>query len=84
MAVIFIVFVERRSAASSQYPKRQLEQFGGESSHLPLKINTSGVIPPIFASSIPLMPVTVISIHGQGPEWLTAVAAISATDSRST
>ncbi|MDR3450180.1 MAG: preprotein translocase subunit SecY, partial [Alphaproteobacteria bacterium] len=44
-----------------QYPKRQVgnKMFGGEASHLPLKINTSGVIPPIFASSLLLLPTTV-------------------------
>ena len=47
----------------------------GESSHLPLKINTSGVIPPIFASSLLLMPITIISfMAGQGPSWLTTVS----------
>ena len=46
-----------------QYPKRQVgnKMFGGESSHLPLKINTSGVIPPIFASSLLLFPLTLAS-----------------------
>jgi preprotein translocase subunit SecY len=49
----------------------------GESSHLPLKINTAGVIPPIFASSLLLMPITAIGfMAGQGPEWLTTVAAV--------
>ncbi len=49
---------------------------GGDNSHLPLKINTAGVIPPIFASSILLMPITVMSFSaGQGPEWMTTVAA---------
>jgi preprotein translocase subunit SecY len=48
--------------------------FGGESSHLPLKLNTSGVIPPIFASSLLLLPLTVAGFSGgQGPEWLTMV-----------
>jgi len=46
--------------------------FGGEASHLPLKLNTSGVIPPIFASSLLLMPLTVAGFSGGGgPEWLT-------------
>jgi preprotein translocase subunit SecY len=51
--------------------------FGGDSSHLPLKINTAGVIPPIFASSLLLLPITVagFSASGQGPEWLNAVTA---------
>ena len=42
----------------------------GQASHLPLKINTAGVIPPIFASSILLLPVTAMSINaGNGPDW---------------
>jgi preprotein translocase subunit SecY len=47
--------------------------FGGDSSHLPLKLNTSGVIPPIFASSLLLLPATVAGFMGKGedqPEWL--------------
>ncbi len=49
-----------------QYPKRQVgnKMFGGDSSHLPLKINTSGVIPPIFASSLLLFPLTLASFSG--------------------
>jgi preprotein translocase subunit SecY len=50
--------------------------FGGESSHLPLKINVSGVIPPIFASSLLLMPATMASFGGAGgPGWLGDVTA---------
>jgi preprotein translocase subunit SecY len=59
--VLWIVFMERaQRRLLVQYPKRQVgtRMFGGESSHLPLKMNVSGVIPPIFASSILLMPVT--------------------------
>ena len=45
--------------------------FGGESSHLPLKLNTSGVIPAIFASSLLLLPATVTGFAGKGgPDWL--------------
>ena len=70
-----IVFLERaQRRVIVQYPKRQVGNkiYGGESSHLPLKINTSGVIPPIFASSILLMPVTVAQFAAAGgPEWLT-------------
>jgi preprotein translocase subunit SecY len=77
--IAFIVFIERaQRRIIIQYPKRQIgnRMTGGESSHLPLKINTSGVIPPIFASSILLMPITLIGFTaGQGPEWLTAIAA---------
>ena len=77
--IYFIVFVERaQRRIIVQYPKRQRgnKMTGGESSHLPLKINTAGVIPPIFASSILLMPITVIGFSaGSGPDWLTTVAA---------
>jgi len=60
--VFFVVFMERaQRRLIVQYPKRQVGQrmFGGESSHLPLRLNTSGVIPPIFASSLLLMPTTI-------------------------
>ena len=81
LAVIaFIVFIERsQRRIVVQYPKRQVgrRMFGGESSHLPLKLNTAGVIPPIFASSILLLPITAISMNsGQGPGWLSDVASI--------
>jgi preprotein translocase subunit SecY len=74
-----IVFVERaQRRIIIQYPKRQVgnKMFGGESSHMPLKINTSGVIPLIFASSLLLMPITVAQFSAQsGPEWLSTVVA---------
>jgi len=77
--IYFIVFVERaQRRIVIQYPKRQRgnKMSGGESSHLPLKINTAGVIPPIFASSLLLMPITVIQFSaGTGPEWMTTAAA---------
>ena len=77
--ITFIVFVERaQRRIVVQYPKRQVgnRMFGGESSHLPLKLNTAGVIPVIFASSILLLPITVAGFNaGQGPEWLGAMAA---------
>ncbi|MBM10262.1 MAG: preprotein translocase subunit SecY [Magnetovibrio sp.] len=79
LVIYFIVFVERaQRRIIIQYPKRQRgnKMTGGESSHLPLKLNTAGVIPPIFASSILLMPITVMSFSaGQGPEWMSTVAA---------
>src|SRR4029078_12092411 len=62
-----------------QYPKRQVGNrvFQGDSSHLPLKLNTSGVIPPLFASSLLLLPVTLANFSaGSGPSWLTDVAAL--------
>ncbi len=76
--VTFVVFIERaQRRIVVQYPKRQVgaRMFGGESTHLPLKINTSGVIPPIFASSILLLPITVAGFNaGQGPEWLSTLS----------
>jgi preprotein translocase subunit SecY len=73
-AIMFIVFMERaQRRLLIQYPKRQVgnKLFEGQTSHLPLKLNSSGVIPPIFASSLLLVPVTVAQFTaGQGPEWL--------------
>jgi len=71
----FIVFMERaQRRILVQYPKRQVgnKMFGGDASHLPLKINTSGVIPPIFASSLLLLPATVANFeaNGQSFGWL--------------
>jgi preprotein translocase subunit SecY len=74
---LFIVFMERaQRRLLVQYPKRQQgnRMYGGESSHLPLKLNTSGVIPPIFASSLLLLPTTIANFTaGQGPGWLTII-----------
>jgi preprotein translocase subunit SecY len=69
--VAFIVFMERaQRRIVIQYPKRQVGQrmFGGDSTHMPLKINTSGVIPPIFASSILLIPATIGGFSGGGAD----------------
>ncbi len=78
--VILIVFVERaQRRLLIQYPKRQVgnRMFQGDSSHLPLKLNTAGVIPPIFASSLLLLPITVANFSaGQGPEWLVTITAL--------
>ncbi|HWD29533.1 MAG TPA: preprotein translocase subunit SecY [Rhizomicrobium sp.] len=75
--VLGIVFMERaQRRLLVQYPKRQVgnKMYGGESSHLPLKLNVSGVIPPIFASSILLLPTTVASFDAQNlPEWLQTI-----------
>jgi len=72
--IAFVVFMERaQRRIVVQYPKRQVgnKVMGGESSHLPLKLNPSGVIPPIFASSLLLMPLTVAGFSATGgPEWL--------------
>ncbi|OIR10035.1 protein translocase subunit SecY [mine drainage metagenome] len=78
--VAFIVFIERaQRRIIVQYPKRQQgnKVFGGETSHLPLKLNTSGVIPPIFASSILLMPITAAGFFAaHGPDWLNTLLAL--------
>ncbi|HXV25464.1 MAG TPA: preprotein translocase subunit SecY [Alphaproteobacteria bacterium] len=76
--VTFIVFMERaQRRIIIQYPKRQVgnKLFGGESSHLPLKLNSSGVIPPIFASSLLLLPVTVAGFSGTAPGWIGSITA---------
>ena len=72
---IAIVFMERsQRRLLVQYPKRQVgnRMFGGDTSFLPLKINTSGVIPPIFASSLLLLPATVLGFAATAnlPSWL--------------
>ncbi len=76
--VTFVVFMERaQRRVLVQYAKRQQgnKMFGGESSHLPMKVNTSGVIPPIFASSLLLIPATIIGFSkGAGPGWLQFLA----------
>jgi preprotein translocase subunit SecY len=78
--IAFIVFMERaQRRIVVQYPKRQVgsKMFGGESTHLPLKLNTSGVIPPIFASSLLLLPLTAAGFASTGgPEWLTTITAV--------
>src|SRR6476469_1083830 len=74
-----IVFIERaQRRLLIQYPKRQMgnRMFQGDASHLPLKLNSSGVIPPIFASSLLLLPITVAQFaQGSGAEWLNAIVA---------
>ncbi len=78
--IAFIVLMERaQRRLLIQYPKRQVgnKMFQGESSHMPLKLNTSGVIPPIFASSLLLLPITVANFsQGQGPDWLNSITAM--------
>jgi preprotein translocase subunit SecY len=80
IVVAFIVFMERaQRRILIQYPKRQVGNriFQGDKSHLPLKLNTSGVIPPIFASSLLLLPITVANFsQGQGPDWLNVLTAL--------
>ena len=80
--IAFIVFIERSvRKILVQYPKRQHgnKVFGGDQSFLPLKINVPGVIPPIFASSLLLMPVSIINLTGGqsgGAEWLVTLNAM--------
>ncbi|MEC9345767.1 MAG: preprotein translocase subunit SecY [Pseudomonadota bacterium] len=80
VVIAAIVFMERaQRRVLVQYPKRQMgnRMVGGETSHLPMKLNTAGVIPPIFASSLLLMPVTVAQFsQNQGPEWLQTFVAL--------
>ena len=77
--IAFIVFIERsQRRILVQYPKRQVGNkiFSGDASHLPLKINVPGVIPPIFASALLLLPTSISSFAGLGsdsPDWLIAV-----------
>src|SRR5688572_1474636 len=76
-----VVFVERgQRKILVNYAKRQVgnKVYGGQSSHLPLKLNMSGVIPPIFASSIILLPATVVGwfATGDGLRWLKDLAAL--------
>jgi len=72
--IAFIVFMERaQRRIFIQYPKRQVgnKMYGGDSSHLPIKLNSTGVIPPIFASSLILLPVSLAQFSaGHGPEWV--------------
>ena len=80
--IIFIVFIEKgQRRLIVQYPKRQVGNkiFSGDSSHLPLKINVPGVIPPIFASALLLLPTSVSSFAGIGsdsPEWLITINSL--------
>jgi preprotein translocase subunit SecY len=82
-AVVFVVFIERsQRRLVIQYPKRQVgnRMFMGESSFLPLKINTAGVIPPIFASSLLLLPSTLAAFVGNAenlPSWLSWLPGVA-------
>lgn len=79
LVTYFVVFVERgQRKILVNYARRQVgnKVYGGQSSHLPLKLNMSGVIPPIFASSIILLPATVAGWFGSGQSmiWLKDIA----------
>jgi preprotein translocase subunit SecY len=78
LVIALIVFFERaQRRLLIQYPKRQVgnRMFQGDTSHLPLKLNTSGVIPAIFASSLLLLPATAAGFTGTStlPAWATAI-----------
>ncbi|NBW25809.1 MAG: preprotein translocase subunit SecY [Betaproteobacteria bacterium] len=80
LVTYFVVFVERgQRKILVNYARRQVgnKVYGGQSSHLPLKLNMSGVIPPIFASSIILLPATVANWFSSGPSmaWLKDISA---------
>ncbi len=80
LVTAFVVFVERaQRKILVNYAKRQVgnKVYGGQSSHLPLKVNMAGVIPPIFASSIILFPATLAGWFGSGQSmtWLRDIAA---------
>jgi preprotein translocase subunit SecY len=81
LVTAFVVFVERgQRKILVNYAKRQVgnKVYGGQSSHLPLKLNMAGVIPPIFASSIILFPATLAGWFGSGESmtWLKDMAAV--------
>lgn len=80
LVTYFVVFVERgQRKILVNYARRQVgnKVYGGQSSHLPLKLNMAGVIPPIFASSIILLPTTIVSwiSTGDSTRWLRDIAA---------
>jgi preprotein translocase subunit SecY len=77
--VAFIVFIERAiRKILINYPKRQMgtKIYGGESSHLPLRINTAGVIPAIFASALLLLPVTFSNFALSGSEFIIGLSSL--------
>ncbi len=79
LAIYFIVFVERaQRRILIQYPKRQMgnKMFGGESSYLPLKVNTAGVIPAIFASALLLLPITLSNFSTSTDSFLFSVTSL--------
>jgi preprotein translocase subunit SecY len=78
--IVAIVFIERgQRRIPVQYAKRIVgnKQYGGQATHLPLKVNTSGVIPPIFASSLMMFPATAVSFFGNDEATKTVQAALS-------
>jgi len=82
LLIAFVVFIERsQRRLLVQYPRRQVgnKMTQGEKSHLPMKLNISGVIPPIFASSILLLPATIGAAVGtDAPQWVQTAATLFA------
>ena len=80
LLIYVIVLVERaQRKITIQYPKRQvgMRMTAAESSHLPLKINPTGVIPPIFASSLLLLPITIANLSAEnGPAWVQTLSQL--------
>jgi preprotein translocase subunit SecY len=76
MIAIIVYFERAQRKVLVQYPKRQVGNkiYGGEATHLPLKLNTAGVIPPIFASSILLFPATVAGFSGEKSEFMASLS----------
>lgn len=76
MIAIIVYFERAQRKVLVQYPKRQVGNkiYGGEATHLPLKLNTAGVIPPIFASSILLFPATVAGFSGEKSEFIASLS----------
>ena len=79
LALIYIIVLVERAQRKIiiQYPKRQImgRMGAAESSHLPLKINPTGVIPPIFASSLLLLPITIAQLSSEnGPVWVQSLS----------
>ena len=78
-AIYFIVYVERaQRRILIQYPKRQMgnKMYGGESSYLPLKVNTAGVIPAIFASALLLLPVTLSNFSTSSNSMILSITSM--------
>ena len=81
VVIAFIVFMERaQRRLLIKYPKRQVGNrvYEGQTSHLPLKLNTSGVIPPIFASSLLLLPTTIAGFSPERPARRASSATMAA------
>ncbi len=77
LIIAFVVFMERaQRRILIQHPKRQMGQkvFGGEANYMPLKVNASGVMPPIFASSLLVIPATLVGFSTGAPGWLETIA----------